>query len=86
MITGPFAAAVPRLRRYLGDLPIHTTCWSASEGMLGLNLEIDWPERYVLCNGCAHFEFIPLVRADEEQPPTCGLDELVRGETYEIAL
>jgi GH3 auxin-responsive promoter len=86
VITGPFAAALPRLRRYLGDLPIHTTCWSASEGMLGLNLEIDLPERYVLCNGCAHFEFIPVGRAHEDQPPTLGMGEIARGEAYEIAL
>jgi GH3 auxin-responsive promoter len=86
VITGPFAAALPRLRASLGDLPIHTTCWSASEGMLGLNLDLDRPERYVLCNGCAYFEFIPLADAAQEQPPTRGLAELERGTCYEIVL
>jgi hypothetical protein len=86
VITGPFAAAVPRLRSYLGDLPIHTTCWSASEGMLGLNLQLDRPERYVLCNGCAYFEFIPLDAVDQDQPPTRGLHELEQGRQYELVL
>jgi hypothetical protein len=70
VVTGPFATALPRLREYIGDLPIHTTCLSASEGMLGLNLEIDQPERYVLASGCAHFEMIPHDKVDEDQPAT----------------
>jgi hypothetical protein len=86
VITGTFAAAVPRLRGYLGELPIHTTVWSASEAMLGLNLDLARPERYVLCNGCACFEFIPVADAAQAQPATRGLDELERGACYEVVL
>src|SRR5262249_38066776 len=68
-LPAPSAPALPRLPRRLGALPIHTTCLSASEGMLGLNLELGRPDRYVLCNGAACFEFIPLDRAGQDQPP-----------------
>jgi GH3 auxin-responsive promoter len=86
VITGPFAAALPRLRGHLGDLPIYTTCLSASEGMLGLNIDLDRPEHYVLCNGCAYFEFIPVDQADRDQPSTCTVGEVQEGECYELSL
>lgn len=86
VITGPFAAAVPGLRHYLSELPIHTTVLSASEGMLGLNLELARPERYVLCTGSAHFEFIPLSAVSGDQPQTRTLAELQRGDKYELVL
>jgi hypothetical protein len=86
VITGPFAAALPALRGYLGDLPIHTTVWSASEGMIGLNLDLDRPERYVLCAGCAHFELVPAEHAREDQPETCDIADAEVGRCYEIVL
>lgn len=86
VITGGFAHFVPRLRRLIGDLPIHTTVYSASEAMVGLNLELDHPERYVLATGCAHFEFIPLESAGEAQPATVGLEALEVGRSYEVVI
>lgn len=86
VITGSFAAYVPRLRRALADLPIYTSCYSASEAVIGLNLEIDRPERYVLTPGTAHFEFIPLAAATCEQPETVDLAALELGQYYEVVL
>ncbi len=86
VITGGFAAYLPRLRRALGDLPIYTSCYSASEAVVGLNLEIDRPERYVLTPGTAHFEFIPLAAADREQPETVPAEALEPGQSYEVVL
>ncbi|MBL9104859.1 MAG: GH3 auxin-responsive promoter family protein [Myxococcales bacterium] len=86
VITGAFAAHLPRLRRALGDLPIYTSVYSSSEAMVGLNLEIDRPERYVLTPGTAHFEFIPIAEAGREQPDTLGVAEVVEGERYEVVV
>ncbi|MBK9755793.1 MAG: GH3 auxin-responsive promoter family protein [Nannocystis sp.] len=86
VITGGFAAYLPRLRLALGDLPIYTSCYSASEAIIGLNLEIDRPERYVLTPGTAHFEFIPLGAATGEQPETVGVEALEVGAHYEVVL
>ena len=86
VITGSFAAYVPRLRRALADLPIYTSCYSASEAVIGLNLEIDRPERYVLTPGTAHFEFIPLAAATCEQPETVDIAALEVGQHYEVVL
>lgn len=86
VISGGFAVYVPRLRRALGDLPIYTTCYAASEAVVGLNLEIDRPERHVLTPGTAHFEFIPLAAADHAQPETVGLAALEVGAHYEVVV
>ena len=86
VITGSFAPYVPRLRRYLGTTPIYTTCYASSEAMIGLNLEVASPERYVLMPGTAHFEFIPISEAHHEQPETVGIDSLDQGRSYEVVL
>lgn len=83
VITGSFAAYLPTLKQYLADLPIHTTVYGASETPIGLNLEVNQPEHYVLLVGLAYFEFIPLEAIEEAQPQTCNLAELTVGHTYE---
>ncbi len=83
VITGSFAVHLPNLKRYLADLPIHTTVYGASETPIGLNIEVEHPERYVLLVGLAYFEFVPLEQVERDQPQTCGLDELTVGHYYE---
>jgi auxin responsive GH3 family protein len=83
VITGSFAAHLPHLKQYLADLPIYTTVYGASETPIGLNIQIDQPEQYVLLVGLAYFEFIPLEATEKEQPQSRGLDELTVGHYYE---
>lgn len=86
VITGSFAAYVPALRHHLGSLPIYTSCYSASEAMIGLNLEIERPERYVLTPGTACFELIPLAEHGAAQPATIPLAAAEVGQCYEVVL
>ncbi|MCX4239451.1 GH3 auxin-responsive promoter family protein [Paraliomyxa miuraensis] len=87
VITGSFGAYVPNLRHYIGDaLPIFTIIYIASEGIIGLNLWPDEPERYALAAGMAAFEFIPVAQVDDPSPTTVGLDGLHRGDEYEVVL
>lgn len=83
VITGSFAVYLPNLKQYLGDLPIYTTVYGASESPIALNIEVDQPEQYVLLVGLAYFEFIPLESIDEPQPQTFGPNELTTGDCYE---
>ena len=85
--TGSFAASLPRLRWLAGpDLPIHSGAYTASEGIIGLNLRVGGDAHYVLAVGTAFFEFIPAAQAEEANPPTLTLDELQVGGDYEIVL
>ncbi|MCB9764371.1 MAG: GH3 auxin-responsive promoter family protein [Alphaproteobacteria bacterium] len=86
VITGGFAVYAPQLQRRLGEVPIYTSCYASSEAMIGLNLEPDRPERYVLTPGTAHFEFIPLAAQAEAQPATVALEDVQEGERYEVVL
>lgn len=83
--TGGFAVYSERLQRYLGDLPIYSSIYAATEAVLGIGLGLA-PGRYALVPGMAHFEFIPEAQLDEAQPTTCGLEELSVGHRYEIVL
>jgi hypothetical protein len=83
VITGSFAAYLPNLKQYLADLPIYTTVYGASETPIGLNMEVNQPEHYVLLVGLAYFEFIPLESIEEHQPQSCSLNELTVGHYYE---
>ncbi len=83
VITGSFAAYLPNLKQYLGDLPIYTTVYGASETPIALNLDVDKPEQYVLLVGLAYFEFIPLDAIEEDQPQSLSLNELIVGDYYE---
>jgi hypothetical protein len=83
IITGSFCVYLPALREWVGTLPIYTSGYSASEVIVGLNLEIEQPERYVLASGCAWFEFLPV----GEQPARArDLHELEIGVDYELAI
>ena len=85
--SGSFALSLPRLRWYCGPtLPIYSVCHSSSEGVIGLNLQVDGSTNYVLAIGTAFFEFIALLDADTVQPPTVPLRDLIVGAEYEIVL
>ena len=87
VVTGAFAVSAPRLRWLAGPGPaFYTTCFGATEGMVGINLEADTPERYTLALGAAHFEFLPEEQLDAATPRTVGIPELVIGARYEIVI
>lgn len=87
VVSGAFAVSVPRLRELAGPGPaFYTTCFGATEGMVGINLWGDAPERYALALGAVHFEFLPLGEVDAARPGTVPLGALERGQRYEIIL
>lgn len=87
VVTGAFAASRPRLRALAGPGPaFYTTCFGATEGMIGLNLEIERPEHYVLALGACHFEFLPEAGLSATSPHAVGIDELEQGSRYEVVI
>lgn len=87
VITGAFAASQPRLRALAGPKPaFYTTCFGATEGMIGINLDIDQPEHYVLALGACHFEFLPAAGLAAGSPRAVGIDEVEQGALYEVVI
>lgn len=88
VVTGSFAVYEPMLRRALGEhLPLYTGLYAASEGLLGIALDVGGSGgAYVLDPGSIYFEFIPAARAHEAQPPTLSMRAVRQGEEYELVL
>ncbi len=87
VVSGAFAVSVPALRALAGPGPaLYTTCFGATEGMVGINLWADAPERYALALGAVHFEFLPVSESDAGRPRTVGLGALEKGQRYEIVI
>ena len=87
VVSGAFAVSVPRLRALAGPGPaLYTTCFGATEGMVGINLWGAAPERYVLALGAVHFEFLPMSELELATPRTVGIGALEKGRCYEIVI
>jgi hypothetical protein len=83
--TGAFGVSVPRLRALAGPGPaFYTTCFGATEGMLGINLDVANPEHYALALGAVHFEFLPVSQVDAPCPATVCPADVEVGREYEL--
>jgi hypothetical protein len=87
VVSGAFAVSLPRLRTLAGPAPaVYTTCFGATEGMVGINLWGDAPERYVFALGAAYFEFLPVSELDAPSPRAVGMRALKKGQSYELVI
>ena len=87
VVSGAFAVSVPRLRALAGPGPaLYTTCFGATEGMVGINLWGEAPERYALALGAVYFEFLPVSELDVASPQAVGMGALVIGQCYEVVI
>jgi len=87
VVSGAFAASKPALRQLAGPGPaLYTTCFGATEGMMGINLWRDAPEHYALALGAVHFEFLPESELDAAMPRVVPMQELEPGESYELLI
>ncbi len=87
VISGSFAVSLPRLKRMAGDgVAIYTTCFGATESMVGINLWPDEPEKYALSIGAAYYEFLPLTATESDFPQSVRMEDLCLGESYEVVI
>ena len=84
--TGSFATYIPALRAYIGETPLFSSFYGASESPMGVGLWPDRPGDYALPVGYGYYEFVPLADVDREQPKTVDLDSLIVGESYEVVV
>ncbi len=84
--SGSFAVYLPALRRYLGDLPIYSPSYGATESFIGVGLWPDRPGHYVMATDPSYFEFIPVADAEQAQPTTVDMAGVQVGGTYELVV
>lgn len=72
---------------YCKGISFYSPVYATSEGLIGVNL---WPEkpdrRYLLCPRSVFCEFIPVATSEEEQPSTLFMEEVKEDEEYELVL
>ena len=84
--SGSFSAYLPALERYLGDLPIYSPSYGATESFIGVGLWPDRPGHYVMATDPAYFEFIAIDDVEQDQPPTVDMEGVAVGEIYELVV
>ncbi|KAL9966001.1 hypothetical protein ACROYT_G024006 [Oculina patagonica] len=88
VVSGSSELYATQLReRYLQGVPLCSTIYGATEGLMGVNL---WPLEtkpcYLLVPRSMFFEFIPLNHSHEEQPKTLFGEEVEVGSLYELVV
>lgn len=83
--SGTFRFYIDQLRPYLGDIPMFSPVYAASEAVIGIGLSPHHPG-YVLAVGAVYPEFLPLASADQPGVQPLAMEEVSPGEAYEIVI
>ncbi|XP_039644971.1 GH3 domain-containing protein isoform X1 [Perca fluviatilis] len=72
---------------YCQGVPFYSPFYAATEGLIGVNL---WPQdpnrRYMLCPRSMFCEFLPESSLEEEMPRTLLMEEVKKGHNYELII
>ena len=90
MVGSTLKVYVEKLRKSIGDIPIHNMGYAAAEGFFAMPTELDVHDG-VLLPHCIFFEFIPVDddvedETESDNPKTLLIDELEVGKKYEIVV
>ena len=83
MISGSLSAYSEKIKKYVGDLPIHNMGYGASECLMAIPLTLNEPDA-VLLPRSAFFEFLPVDAPDGTRPLL--INEVKEGELYEVII
>jgi len=84
--TGSFSTYRPIAERYLGDLPIISAMYVASEGVYGYADADTDSYSYVPNVASNYYEFIPATMTSATSPATLSSDAVAVGERYELVV
>ena len=92
MVGSNLSVYVRKLRKYIGDIPLHNMGFAAAEGFFAMSTELDVNDS-VLLPHCIFFEFIPVndgedddENKDDENIKTLLINQLEVGKKYEIVV
>ena len=84
---GTFSIYVEKCQPYIGNIPVYSAAYGASEGLLGINL---WPgkhiARFLPVPQERYTEYIPVAETTSSNPTTLEVDQLKKGESYEVVM
>ena len=83
MVGSNLAFYVEKLRKHIGDAPIHNMGYAAADGYMAMPVELDVND-YVLLPRSIFFEFIPIDDPECERPLT--MKEIEVGKEYELVV
>lgn len=82
---GSFSIYVNKLRYFIGETPVYSAVYGATEALIGMATKAN-TITYAVVPRCAYFEFIPLNEQDSPNPTALDLSELKVGESYEVVI
>lgn len=85
VIGGSFSIYTDKLRYFIGQLPIDSSVYGATEALIALTVKPN-NVTYVITPRTAYFEFLPVNKAVGPNPTTLDLDQLKVGESYEVVV
>ncbi|NEO39176.1 MAG: GH3 auxin-responsive promoter family protein [Moorea sp. SIOASIH] len=84
---GTFSIYVEKCQPYIGNVPVYSAAYGASEGLLGINL---WPgkhiARFIPVPQERYTEYIPVAETTSPNPTTLEVHQLKKGESYEVVM
>lgn len=82
---GSFSIYMDRLRRYTGGIPYYSAVYGSTEAMLGICTRTN-DITYVVTPRTAYHEFIPAEESEMPKPTVLSLEQLEKGESYEVVV
>lgn len=85
VVGGSFGIYLDRLRYYIGNLPVFSGMYGATEALVGIAPRLN-DVNYIVTPRSAFYEFIPLAESFGPAPATYDLDQLKVGDMYEVVI
>jgi len=82
---GSFAVYAQKLRPYLGGVPLFSSVYASTEGVIGVATKSE-DTSYAMVPSACYFELLPAGEVDSAAPRTVTLEEAQDGEHYEVVL
>lgn len=74
-----------KAKKYIGDIPVYSGVYGATEGLIGIELGLDRAV-YTAVPRSVYYEFIHIDECDNKRISTYGMEELLIGEKYEVVI
>ncbi|XP_003725957.2 putative indole-3-acetic acid-amido synthetase GH3.10 [Strongylocentrotus purpuratus] len=86
--SGSMQTYVKRLKKYTGDLQMLSRYYISTEGLIGyaIGFPDDGQTEYVCIPDGLFYEFIPISNCNESSPATVLMEDVKKGECYEVVI
>jgi hypothetical protein len=82
---GSFRFYIEQLRPHIGDLPVFSPVYGASEALIGFGISVDHPY-YLMHPGIAYIELLPIEQAQDPEARPIPAWQATPGRCYEVVV